>query len=132
MMGINEPVMRGPIQSCQMSPPPPVPTGLSVLKATVHPTSEGPEQAQFPGDRPQSSEQSAQAALQKPFPWMELFPLIHPTLSYARCSPPSILPSFVCAALMFQVSEHPQVHRAIVNSTQVKGADPGAVFPDWP
>ena len=41
----------------------------------------------------------------QPFPWMELFPLIHPTLSYARCSPPSILPSFVCAALTFQVSD---------------------------
>ena len=124
MMGINEPVMRAPIRSCQMSPPPPVPTGLSVLKANVHQASEGPEQAQFPGERPQRSEQSAQAA---PFPRMELSPLIHPTLPY-----PSILPSFLCAALMSQVSEHPQVHLAIVNSTQVKGADPGAVFPDWP
>lgn len=42
---------------------------------------------------------------------------------------PSFLP--MCC-FNVSVSEHPQVHRAIVNSTQVKGADPGAVFPDWP
>ena len=131
MMGINEPVLWAPIRSCQMSPPPPVPQAcqssrplfIQPVKVLSRPSSLGTvRRAQNSQHRQLSTAIPLDGIVPSDPPHCLLCPQLatqHPSFLRMCC---------------FNVSGvgHPQVYHAIVNSTQVKGADPGAVFPDWP